>query len=310
MKKKHSSIALLSLLFAGGLCYGCTNDSPNSFYNDDVISDAVTSDGTSTSDDANTDSAPEGMDLVFYDDFTGTDSIPDQSKWKLCEKGTSTWARYLSESYAQAYQKDGVLHLFGELVDGEYKTAGVETLGKFEFEYGEVQVRAKFARMPQGNHCGIWMMPAPPAQKWPMSGEIDIMEHINATEYVYATTHSWYIDETDPKHVDDPLSHKVGVVNQNDWNVYGLKWTPESITYTVNGETLLTYPNLHLDGENGAYQWPFNHPFYLILSQSLGGEGTWEGPIDNSELPAEFQIDWVKIYQSNGNTGITPIYPD
>lgn len=246
----------------------------------------------------------EGMDIVYEDDFENNTGVPDPDKWVLCEKSTSNWARYLSESYDQAYTKDGSLYLTGELENGEYKTGGIETRGKFEFEHGTVLCRARFARMPMGGHTGIWMMPAPPADKWPKSGEIDIMEHLNRDDMVYETVHSWYAD--DLGHKEDPVAQKTAPVKKDDWNIYGVEWTEDKITYTVNGEAYLEYPNLHLDGEDGTYQWPFNHPFYLILSQSLGGEGTWAGAIDDAELPAVFEIDWIRVMQPREATNGVP----
>ena len=238
---------------------------------------------------------PEGMDIIFEDDFTSSDGIPDPEKWSLCEQTDATWARYMSGSYDQAYTKDGSLFLKGELVDGVYKTGGIETRGKFNFEHGKEECRARFVQMPMGGHTGIWMMPAPPADKWPKSGEIDIMEHLNKEGIIYQTVHSWYAD--DMGHKEDPKAQNTVAVDKDDWNIYGVEWTADSIIYTVNGKEYLKYPNLHLEGLNGAYQWPFNHPFYLILSQSLGGEGTWEGPITNSQLPAIFEIDWIRVMQ-------------
>lgn len=251
----------------------------------------------------------EGMTVVFEDDFEGVNGVPDPDKWSLCERSTSNWARYLSGSYDQAYTKDGSLFLIGEQKDGEYLTGGIETRGKFDFEHGRVECRARFAQMPKGGHTGIWMMPAPPAEQWPKSGEIDIMEHLNKDDIIYETVHSWYAD--DMGHKDDPEAQRTVAINKDDWNIYGVEWTAEKITYTVNGEKYLEYPNLHLEGENGAYQWPFNHPFYLILSQSLGGEGTWAGAIDNAELPAIFEIDWIRVIQPTDATNSVPtIHPD
>ena len=97
--------------------------------------------------------------------------------------------------------------------------------------------------------------------------------------------------------IKDPTGQGTVDINRDDWNTYGLIWTPDSLIYTVNGEEYLKYPNLNLGGETGAYQWPFSHEFYIILSQSLGGADTWAGPIDNAELPAIFQIDWIKVWQ-------------
>lgn len=305
------------LLTMGALNVACSQDNttiqePDLTNGTDASAFAENSGNNDYSDAPASTDNDDGWDVIFYDDFTGDSTTPDPDKWVLCEKSTSNWARYLSESYNQAYQKDGYLYLIGEQVNGEYKTGGIETRGKFDFQYGKVECRAKFQTMPKGGHTGIWMMPAPPAEKWPKSGEIDIMEHLNKNDLIYETVHSWYAD--DMGHKDDPKAQGTVDINKDDWNTYGIIWTPEKITYTVNGEEYLTYPNLHLSGENGAYQWPFDHPFYLILSQSLGGEGTWAGPIDNSELPAVFQIDWIRVSQQStghgGSAGVPTITAD
>ena len=248
---------------------------------------------------------PEGMEIVFEDDFVNTTGEPDPEKWSLCERDEkSTWSRYLSGSYNQAYTKDGSLYLIGEQVDGEYLTGGIETRGKFEFEHGKVECRARFTKMAQGSHEGIWMMPAPPTETWPKSGELDIMEHLNKEDIVYQTVHSYYLD--DMSHPETPERYTTAEVNKDDWNIYGVEWNDERIIYTVNGKETLNYPNQHLEGQTGAYQWPFNHPFYLILSISLGGEGTWAGPITDSELPAIFEIDWIRVMQPKSSTNSVP----
>ena len=237
-------------------------------------------------------SAPASWNLVFEDNFQGTDSIPNTEYWSLAKRGTDTWNRHMSESYGQAYQKDGYLYLFGMEVDGEYLTGGIESIHKYDFTYGQVKCRARFLRQPQGNHTGIWMMPAPPAEKWPRSGEIDIMEHLDDQSRVFSTVHFWNSSTE-----EDDKSDTVTSIDNDDFNVYGLIWDEKSVSFTLNGEVVFTYSNNDPSNEEFSYQYPFTKPFYLILSQSLGGEGTWEGPIDNDELPAVFQIDWIKVWQ-------------
>lgn len=235
--------------------------------------------------------------LVFEDNFgdSNDDSMtyPNSEYWTLAQKGDDTWNRHMSESYDQAFQKGGYLYLYGEEIDGEYKTGGIESRNKFDFTYGQVKCRARFLRQPQGNHTGIWMMPQTEQYgPWPRSGEIDIMEHLDDQDVYFSTVHFW--DDIEQK---DSSSEDRIAVNNNDFNVYGVVWNKSNIAFTLNGKVVFTYKNDNSESEEFSYQYPFMAPFYLILSQSLGGKDTWEGVIDNSELPAIFQIDWIKVWQ-------------
>ena len=309
MKKIKFFLFACSLpLFLGA--QGCS-DTSDSVVKDDLLSGEKTGNDSFTSELADEMPDNEVWNIIFEDDFTGSSETPDPSKWVLCEKGDDSWNRYLSGSYAQAYQKDGSLFLIAERVDGEYLTGGIETRGKFDFQYGKVECRARFVRQPHGNHTGIWMMPAPPTEQWPKSGEIDIMEHLGAEDVIYETVHSWYADDIKPE--GQPTSHlAVTLENKDDWNTYGIIWTPEYIEFTVNGVAHLKYDNLHLSGDDNQWQWPFDHHFYLILSQSLGGEGTWAGEIDNDALPAIFEIDKITVWQKEGteDSGVKKIFAD
>lgn len=250
----------------------------------------------------------DGWNVVFYDDFDSPDSVPDTSKWRILEKGKAEWAIYHSGEVANSYQKDGILYLVAKKDGDTYKTGAIDTQGKFDFTYGKVEVRAKMPRFVNGEHTGIWMMPTPPAQTWPKSGEIDIMEHIKQDDFVYETIHTYWADDLGH---GDPKAGVTAKIDPYDWNTYAVTWTPESITYSINGVDNFTYPNNHLSGEDGFYQWPFDKNFYLILSISLGGEGTWAGPIDNADLPAVFQIDWVKVsQQATDSAGVPKITAD
>ena len=315
MKSRFVTLGISLLIFSGITLAGCSSDDENDITNNegggavsgtvpensdtgnnnnsapDNIKPGSTESGDNTGNESNSDTQTSWQ-LVFEDNFEGTDSIPNPQYWSLAKKGTDSWNRHMSESYGQAYQKDGYLYLFGMESSGEYQTGGIETIDKFDFTYGQVKCRARFLRQPQGNHTGIWMMPEPPAEKWPRSGEIDIMEHLNDEGKVYETAHFWNSQTGE----DDKSDTDVAVDN-DDFNIYGVVWDKNSVSFTINGEVKFTYKNDEPSNDAFSYQYPFTKPFYLILSQSLGGEGTWEGVIDNKELPAVFQIDWIKVWQ-------------
>lgn len=235
--------------------------------------------------------------LLFKDDFN-VDGTPDPSKWVLCKKETSDWNDEMSESYDQAYVKDGNLVLKAEKVNGNYLAGGIESLGKFDFTFGKVEVRARLTKYPDGAFPAIWMMPKKYAYPgWPNAGEIDIMEHVKQESAIHQTIHTNY---TYNLHLTSEVPNtKATVCNYGDYNVYGMEWTADKLTFYVNGVETFNYPNLKLPNEAEVMQWPFTKDasFYLILNMGLGGnrEGSWAGPIDDDNLPAVMEIDWVRV---------------
>lgn len=232
-------------------------------------------------------------DVLFKDDFD-VDGTPDPAKWVLCPKGGSDWNDEMSESYDQAYVENGKLVLVAEKVDGEYKAGGIKTQGKFGFTFGKVECRARIARYPDGAFPAVWMMPQKYRyQGWPDCGEIDIMEHIRQEPHVHQTLHTNYTYD---------LGNKTGTTKQTvcnywDWNVYAVEWTSESLTFYVNGQETFTYSNMHLPDEAEKMQWPFTEEaeFYLILNMGLGNPNSWAGAVDDTNLPAVMEVDWIRV---------------
>lgn len=246
--------------------------------------------------------APVTWRMVFSDEFNATGNF-DASKWMYCPRQTSAWNRYLTSSPDYVYQ-DGsnlVLKMDNAVIAGDnvpYHSGGVQSSTKFSIRYGKVEVRAKFKK-GQGSWPAIWMMPEVPVAYggWPNSGEIDIMEHVNNENVIYNTIHNAAVTNASG---GSTASHAASY-NPNDYNLYGIIWTPSSIEFYVNN--VLTYTYSRQAGATSA-QWPFDRPFYLILNQS-GGLG-WPGPITNADLPFNMQVDWVHIYKQEelGNPGL------
>lgn len=231
--------------------------------------------------------------LIFSDEFNSKGSF-DASKWSYSPRQGSAWNKYLTSSADYVYQ-DGanlVLRMDNAVIAGDtvpYHAGGIQSSTKFSFLYGKVEVRAKFKK-GQGSWPAIWMMPERPAAYggWPNSGEIDIMEHVNKENVVHNTIHNGAVTNALG---GSTATHKV-TYHADDYNLYGIIWSPSSIEFYVNHVHQYTYTKEV--GGNSAH-WPFDKPFYLILNQS-GGAG-WPGPITDADLPFNMQIDWIRVYK-------------
>ncbi|MBN2486242.1 MAG: family 16 glycosylhydrolase [Bacteroidales bacterium] len=234
--------------------------------------------------------------LIFEENFNQADKIPDHSNWELCPRQAADWSRYLSNSYDHAYVENGNLVLKAEVRSGSYLTGGIQSKGRFFFQYGRIEVKARFTKMAQGAWPAIWMMPETPKYTggWPKGGEIDIMEQLNHETVIHQSIHSHYYDNLG---IIEPKPNATTGYNFGEYNIYGIEWDNEQIEFLVNGEVTHRYRNLHLDDETDKMQWPFDAPFFIILNVSVGGPGTWPGPITNGELPAIMEIDWVRVSQ-------------
>ena len=86
------------------------------------------------------------------------------------------------------------------------------------------------------------------------------------------------IKQNTPKKSCDPN------IDRDAWNTYGIEWDENEITFTVNSKLTHTYPCIP---ELGEKQWPFNDPYYFILSMQIGGG--WvngSGPTNPDQYPA------------------------
>ena len=234
-----------------------------------------------------------GARLVFDDEFDSPDSgAPDSTRWSYCPSGHSAWSRWQSGSPRQAYVSDGCLVLIAEQNGDGYACGGVTTKDKFAFRYGRLEVRARIVNPVRGGWPAIWLMPQQPLYRgWPECGEIDMMEHIDCQSVAHCTVHTWYGDIV---HRGALPMTATTPIDPTAFNTYTLDWSPDAVTLSVNGTAVFTYPNLDIDP--AQMQWPFATPFYIILNNSLGGRGTWPGPIDTAALPSTFLIDYVRVY--------------
>lgn len=238
----------------------------------------------------------DGWKLYWSDEFSG--SALDNATWSLCSRGRSDWNNTASNDPHLIKLDHGVLRLRGIVNDdtandpAPYLTGAILSKTKFSYQYGKVQIRARF-KCAQGAWPALWMMGE--EKGWPACVEIDLMEHLNFDDIVYQTVHSEYtrsIDKTNtPKH------GSTAKINRDEWNTYGCEWDADKIVFTVNGEATFAYPRV---SEKGEKQWPFKQPFYFLFSMQIGGDwvnARGEKPTLPEHYPAYMEIDWVRVYK-------------
>ncbi len=243
-------------------------------------------------------SAP-GWKMLWADEFD-TEGLPDPRKWDYEEGRVRNHEEqfYVRDRRENARVKND--HLIITARREEWQGASVTsaclvTLGKFDFRYGKLEIKA---RLPKGRGTwpALWLMGSNiQAEGWPRCGEIDLMEYVGfMPDVAHFTVHTEAFNHL--RHNQKGTTLRVENLCE-DFHRYGLLWTPQELVWFFDGTPVFRYAN---DGE-GKSQWPFDHPVYLLMNLAIGG--TWGGRegVDPAIFPAEFVIDYVRIWQHPGD---------
>lgn len=236
--------------------------------------------------------------LIWADEFDSP-GLPDASKWSY-DVGGSGWGNrelqfYTKEEAKNARVEDGYLiieahnetspaNLWGTTKD--YTSARLTSKSKGDWQYGRFEVRAKVPA-GRGTWPAIWMLPTGDTYGfWPNSGELDIMEHVGSNlNTIHANRHTKNRNGAggETKFVPDA---------DKSFHVYAMEWSPTEIRTYVDGEQYYSFENPQTDWED----WPFDHPFHLLLNLAVGGDWGGEKGIDPDVWPQRMVIDYVRIY--------------
>lgn len=256
----------------------------------------------------------EEYKLRFADEFDGKDySLPDADVWHNCTRESPTWKRFTSQSaegqQKTAFIRDGKLvtrcikNTIAEEGDVDMISGAIESSDKMYFTYGRVEGRLR-TTPHVGNFPAFWLMPQDNSAGWPNAGEIDIWEQIDTENKTYHTVHTHC---TYDLHLALPNSGST-YTNAADYHVITLDWTPELLTWYVDGTKAFSYAKTNQSYLLEKGQWPYDKPFYLILNQSVGN-GSWA---KNCDVNFEYEtlFDYVRLYQKDGEGDITSSVKD
>jgi beta-glucanase (GH16 family) len=176
----------------------------------------------------------------------------------------------------------------------DYTSACVLTRGKQEWKYGKFQMRGRIDVRP-GLWPAFWTLGS--ARNWPGCGEIDVMEYYAGTLLANV---AWQGQQGAV--VWDDSKYPIvdfGTRWSNEFHVWELDWTPQAIKISVDGKVLNETLLDKAVNEVPAGTEPFQEPHYILLNLAIGG--TRGGDPANTEFPAKFEIDYVRVYQQLAN---------
>ncbi len=236
-----------------------------------------------------------GLKLVWSDEFDRP-GPPDSTKWGH-EEGyiRNDELQYYTSRSGNVRVEDGCLVIEArkeKYRDFDYTSASVNTLGKMEFLYGRIEVRAK---VPAGNGTwpAIWTLGTDISTAgYPECGEIDIMEYVGFDPKAFFTN----VHTPGSRSSADPNAFSARMTlpdAASAFHVFALEWTPEALAFFIDGKRVHTYTR----DKNNPGMWRFDKPHYLLLNLAIGGVWGGQQGIDDRIFPAKYYIDYVRYYK-------------
>ena len=185
----------------------------------------------------------------------------------------------------------------------EYTSSSMTTKGLHRWTMGRFVMRAKIP-FGEGMWPAFWTIGE--NGEWPSSGEIDIMEYYQnkLLANVVSGTHQRWKGRWDSESI---TTRELGGEKWlRQFHIWRMDWDTESIRIYVD-DRLLNETKLS-DTHNTNLSWgpknPFHHPHYLIINLALGGDNG--GDMEKAKLPADFVIDYVRVYQRDQDRAFKP----
>ncbi|QFT54103.1 family 16 glycosylhydrolase [Microbulbifer sp. THAF38] len=261
--------------------------------------------------------------LIWEDNFDN-DSI-DKSIW-TCDVGSWGWGNNELQNYTDnsdnAFIEDGNLVIQAlRNSDGSFTSARLKTLGRLSYKYGSIEARIKLPDLNAGLWPAFWQLGNNYGQAgWPACGELDILEAGMAEALNSGSVNSaisgafhWHHESDDYTGQADYGQSKNLIEDfgsssdlTEDYHIFGMTWTPDSITMWVDDEA---NEIISIGSEDPAFD-EFRQEHFLILNLAVGG--IFPQIFTNEEItapmPAKMYVDYVRIYDnddSNYSTEIT-----
>jgi beta-glucanase (GH16 family) len=174
----------------------------------------------------------------------------------------------------------------------DYATGYLDSYGKWSQRYGYVEARVKLPTAP-GLWPTFWMMPdrgTPGDPQWKRTDtanggmEFDVMEHLDRWgDHRYNIAMHW--DGYGKNHHQTGSTFNYTEHDRDGFITVGMLWSPGSAIYYCNGKEMLRWEDPRIGST----------PEYFLIEITTGG---WDNDrVDDSKLPADYMIDYVRAWQ-------------
>ncbi len=233
-----------------------------------------------------------GWESIFEDNF---DSL-NTKNWNVSSNGRDN-AQFLPENVSVKNGQYIITTKVQTYGSYKYTSGGIESQHKHAFhpnDYGgKIRIEASI-KLPKGK--GIWpaFWTLPDDGGWPP--EIDIIETLGLhPSRIYMSYH--FTEAGAHKGItrtwEAPWDYSV------DFHRYAVVWTPDSITWEIDG--------VERAKEKGSALSQLKAQ-YIILYTQMGLEG-WDGnwPPDDAALPGYTYVDWVRVSKWANASSMTKV---
>ena len=174
----------------------------------------------------------------------------------------------------------------------EYTSSSINTRGKHAWRYGRFEMRAKID-VRTGSWPAFWTLGT--VGPWPSNGEIDIMEFYDDTllfnvAWGGANGAKWNSVKMRRDRLPADWADHFHVWRM-DWDERAIRLYLDDVL--MNTQDLTATINV---SRPGAPPNPFHEPAYILVNQAMGGQHG--GDPAKSELPLRYEVDWVRVYQT------------
>jgi endo-1,3-1,4-beta-glycanase ExoK len=224
--------------------------------------------------------------LAWQDEF---DSF-DPTRWQL---ESFTFGGNLAQfTPANATFANGLatLQLTPEPTDTAEPYRGVEMRSVATITYGKVESRIRFAKGSAVVSSLVLLYTPWPADNW---NELDVeflgrySDRAQVNEQVYTGPPVTAPVGQSVTPTQYPSFVTLGFDPSADFHVYGIEWTPEKVTFTVDGTTVHTW---------STQIARMNLPQNILLTIWASSAASWAGPIGTDTAPTSVDYDWVRVY--------------